>query len=183
MATWQPDISPVLSRIPRLHYLFKALGDHLHADVGVTASMRAVMASLAAKGARTVPDLARERAVSRQHVQEVVDQLLAAGLAEAAINPSHRRSPLIGLSDEGRQRLRLLKEREADILARTAPAVSQADLAATSRLFDLLERDLAARVAEMASEAPRPQASPRQIPDTPAPGLGAAVEPSDGGPR
>jgi DNA-binding MarR family transcriptional regulator len=148
MATWQPDIAPLVGRIPRLHYLFKALGDGLHADVGVTASMRTVMSSLAGGGARTVPDLARERAVSRQHVQEVVNALVEAGLAQRSPNPAHRRSPLIDLTDEGRHRLRLLRERETATLAETAPAISHAELAAATRLFDLLERDLAARVAE-----------------------------------
>ena len=151
MTTWQPDIAPLISRIPRLHYLFKALGDELHADVGISASMRTLMIALADDGPKTASDLARDRAVSRQHVQAVVNDLLAAGLAERIANPAHRRSPLIGLSDAAHQRLRLFKQREAEVLARTAPAVSHGELAAASRLFDLLERDLAARVTELTS--------------------------------
>ncbi len=149
MPTWQPDLAPLVDRIPRIFLLLKALGDDLHADLGVTASMRGVMTSLAAAGPRTVPDLARERQVSRQHVQLLVNDLRAAGLVETRPNPSHRRSPLIALTEDGRRHLRLMQAREADILARTAPAVSQADLAAATRLLDLLERDLARRVAEL----------------------------------
>jgi DNA-binding MarR family transcriptional regulator len=93
MATWQPDLAPLMGRIPRLFHLIKALGDALHADLGVTASMRGVMVSLAEGEPRTVPDLARERPASRQHIQTVVNDLLAAGLAETLPNPSHRRSP------------------------------------------------------------------------------------------
>ena len=148
MPTWQPDLTPIVGRIPRLHALLKALGDEIHTDIGITAGMRAVMASLAAGSGRTVPALARERAVSRQHMQSVINELLAAGLAASVGNPSHRRSPLLVLTDEGLRRLRMVEAREADYLARIAPAVSHLDLAAAARLFDQLERDLAAQLAE-----------------------------------
>ncbi len=147
MPTWQPDLAPLTARIPRLYHLLRALGDARHSDLGVTASMCEVMAALTDGGPRTVPDLARAKPVSRQHMQSVVNELLAAGLAEAQANPSHRRSSLIALTDEGRRHYRLVHEREAELLARTAPAVSHADLAAAQRLFDLLERDLAAQQA------------------------------------
>jgi DNA-binding MarR family transcriptional regulator len=148
MTTWQPDLTPLFSRIPRLFFLLKAVGDSLHADLGVTTAMRGVMTSLATSGPRTVPDLARDRPVSRQHIQVVVNALFAEGLAKTERNPVHRRSPLIDLTDEGMRRLRLIQEREAALMAKTAPAVSQADLAAAVRLFDLLEHDLSARVRE-----------------------------------
>jgi DNA-binding MarR family transcriptional regulator len=77
----------------------------------------------------------------------VVNDLLAAGLVETLPNPSHRRSPLIALTDDGARHYKLIRDREAELLARTAPAVSHADLAAAMRLFDLLERDLAGRAA------------------------------------
>ncbi|MEJ0065949.1 MAG: helix-turn-helix domain-containing protein [Caulobacteraceae bacterium] len=112
--------------------------------------MRAVMSSLAADGGRTVPDLARERGVSRQHIQSVINDLLAAGLAAVSPNPSHRRSPLLALTDEGLRRLRMIEAREAECLARIAPAVSHLELAAATRLFDHLERDLTAQMAEQA---------------------------------
>src|SRR5579872_2113457 len=146
MSTWQPDLAPLVSRIPRLYSLLKAVGDEIHAGVGVTTSMHAVMSSLAVGRGRTVPDLARERAVSRQHIQSVINELLQAGLAVAARNPSHRRSPLLELTDEGLRRLRTVEAREAEYLTRIAPAVSHLELAATARLFDHLERDLAAQM-------------------------------------
>jgi len=148
MATWQPDLAPFLSRIPRLYSLLKTWGDEMHADIGITASMRAIMSSMAAGRSRTVPELARERAVSRQHIQSVINDLLDAGLAATVRNPSHRRSPLLALTDEGLRRLRIVETREAEYLTRIAPAVSHLELAAAARLFDHLERDLAARLAE-----------------------------------
>jgi DNA-binding MarR family transcriptional regulator len=147
MPTWQPDLAPLVNRIPRLYFLLRAVGDALHADLGITTGMRGVMTSLTSEP-KTVPELARERPVSRQHIQTLVNDLTAAGLVETIPNPQHRRSPLIGLTDEGRRRLKEMREREASLLARTAPQVSSAELAAASRLFDLLERDLAARATE-----------------------------------
>jgi DNA-binding MarR family transcriptional regulator len=147
MATWQPDLAPFVGRIPRLYSLLKALGDEMHADIGITASIRAVMSSLTVEDGRTVPELARERAVSRQHIQSVINEMLAAGLVEATRNPSHRRSARFVLTDEGRKRLRVIGEREARYLTRLAPAISHMELAAATRLFDHLERDLAARVS------------------------------------
>jgi DNA-binding MarR family transcriptional regulator len=147
MPTWQPDLSPLVNRIPRLYFLLRAVGDALRADLGISTGMRGVMTSIAAEP-RTVPDLARERPVSRQHIQTLVNELLAAGLAASGLNPQHRRSPLIDLTDEGRQRLREMRAREAELLSRIAPQVSPGELAAAGRLFDLLERELAARVVE-----------------------------------
>ena len=148
MPTWQPDLAPIVGRIPRLYSLLKALGDEVHAEIGVTASMRAVMSLLADDVARTVPDLARVRAVSRQHIQAVVNDLLGQGLIAATRNPSHRRSPLLALTDEGRRRLRAIGERETRYLTRIAPAVSHQELAGATRLFDQLERDLTAHLAQ-----------------------------------
>jgi DNA-binding MarR family transcriptional regulator len=148
MPTWQPEIAPFVNRIPRLYLLLRAARDVLHADLGISTGMRGVMASLAAAGPKAVPDLARERPVSRQHIQTLVNALLAAGLVATSPNPQHRRSPLVGLTDKGRRRLKEMQDREAEMFARTAPAVSPVELAAAMRLFDLIERDLAARVIE-----------------------------------
>ena len=110
--------------------------------------MHTIMSALAANRGRTVPDLARERTVSRQHIQSVVNELLDAGLAMAVRNPSHRRSPLLELTDEGLRRLRIVEAREAEYLTRIAPSVSHLELAAAARLFDHLERDLTAQIRE-----------------------------------
>jgi DNA-binding MarR family transcriptional regulator len=150
MSTWQPDLAPFVGRIPRLYSLLKTLGDEMHADIGVTAGVRSVMSALAAEDGRTVPELARERGVSRQHIQSVINELLAIGLVAATPNPSHRRSARFVLAEEGRRRLRLIGEREALYLTQLAPAVSHMELAAATRLFDHLERDLAARITDPA---------------------------------
>lgn len=148
MPTWQPDLAPLAAKISRVSALVRALGADLGADLGMNASMRRVLAALVASGPRTVPELARERQVSRQHVQTVVNDLLAAGLVEASPNPSHRRSPILAVTAEARRRLKLMGEREAEALAAVAPAVYPNDVAAALRLMEVLERELAPRLAK-----------------------------------
>ena len=148
MATWQPDLAPLVAKISRVSGLFRALGADLGADLGMNASMRGVLTALIASGPRAVPELARERQVSRQHVQTVMNDLLAAGLVEASANPSHRRSPRFTLTAEARRRLKLMGEREAEALAAIAPAVFPNDVAAAMRLMEVLEHELATRLGE-----------------------------------
>ena len=152
MSTWQPDLDPIVGRIPRLFHLLKSLGDAMHADLGVTPAMRGVMASLAAQGPRTVPELARQRPVSRQHIQAVVDALTEAGLAETRSNPFHKRSGLVVLTPAGMRVFGEIRARDAALLARVAPAVHAADVVATVRLFDVLERELASLLVQTNAE-------------------------------
>ncbi|MEM7436410.1 MAG: MarR family transcriptional regulator [Myxococcota bacterium] len=63
---------------------------------------RWVLERLVGHGKATVPSIARERRVSRQHVQQIVDSLAARGLVERLPNPAHRRSPLVAASSRGR---------------------------------------------------------------------------------
>lgn len=77
--------------------------DELHADVAVTAPERAVLEFLVRRGPTTVPDIARSRGVSRQHIQTIVNGLLDRWFVEAIRNPAHRRSPLVALTADGTQ--------------------------------------------------------------------------------
>jgi len=65
----------------------KALGDSLHGDLEVTTAMRAVMETLSASGAMTVPQIAKLKGVTRQHIQLLTDALCEAGLAVVKENP------------------------------------------------------------------------------------------------
>ena len=90
----------LIDEVRLLYNQFMELLDELHRNVGVTPSQRAVLEHLQ-RGGITVPSLARERGVTRQHIQSVVNDLVDLGLAEARDNPAHKRSPLIGLTREG----------------------------------------------------------------------------------
>lgn len=88
----------------------------MNVDVGVTAAMRSVMESVATSGPRTVPDIAAEKHVSRQHIQKNVDELIQIGLVRAQPNPAHKRSVLIALTPEGDRLFASMKAAEIQLL-------------------------------------------------------------------
>jgi len=94
----------------------RALGDELHQDLGITASMRAVMESLAEDGEQTVPQIARVKGVSRQHIQVNVDELASAALVVLRDNPGHRRSPIVAMTKKGHTAFKEMRRRETKIL-------------------------------------------------------------------
>ena len=61
------DLEALIHLIRLAFNRLRARADALHADLGVSAGMRAVLESLAESGAQTVPDMARTKSVSRQH--------------------------------------------------------------------------------------------------------------------
>ncbi|MGB5836538.1 MAG: hypothetical protein WBH14_05745 [Albidovulum sp.] len=95
----------------------KALSDRMNADLDVTAAMRAVLETLCTNGAATVPDIARAKSVSRQHIQILADTLVSKGLARSVENPAHQRSRLLEITAEGRTRFNEVTQRETAALA------------------------------------------------------------------
>jgi DNA-binding MarR family transcriptional regulator len=116
----------------------RASADTAHADLGITAAMRAVLERLVRGGPQTVPDTARARNVSRQHIQKIVDGLGEAGLIDLKANPAHKRSPLIVLSAKGRELFRTIEKREIAILADIGKDLENHDLAATTETLRVL---------------------------------------------
>jgi DNA-binding MarR family transcriptional regulator len=129
----------------------KALGDALHGDLEVTAAMRAVMETLADHGPMTVPQIARTKGVTRQHIQLLADALVAGGLAAVRENPAHRRSPLIALTEKGRRIFGRMRERESPIVEELATAFDARDLERASAVLVRLSALLDAR---MKADAP-----------------------------
>ncbi|WP_336082720.1 MarR family winged helix-turn-helix transcriptional regulator [Nocardia sp. SSK8] len=83
---------------------------------GISVGIRAVLELLAGGGPRTVPELARTLALSRQFVQRTVNDAAQAGLVEIRDNPRHRRSSLIAVTDRGRAALDTATARELAVL-------------------------------------------------------------------
>jgi len=82
----------------------------------VDPSGRAVLEYLHRRQPSTVPDIARARGVTRQHVQTIVNALRAVGLVQTQANPAHRRSPLIALTTPGAELIVRITRRETDLL-------------------------------------------------------------------
>ncbi len=134
-----------------IRHLFHALAnaaDRAHADLGVSASQRAVLESLHQRADQTVPGIARAKGVSRQHIQVTANHLLAAGLIEESDNPAHKRSPHLNLSAAGRECFSEIRVREGRTLAALAKALAGHDLDAVGRCL----RDMSAFVDQWNDE-------------------------------
>jgi DNA-binding MarR family transcriptional regulator len=86
--------------------LFRAMGQRANeklSDRGLTAADRAVLEFLSVADALTVPEIATRYQVSRQHIQVMVNGLVAKGLLTTRKNPQHKRSLLIALTARGRK--------------------------------------------------------------------------------
>lgn len=132
----------VIWQTRRLFQRLATTGDNLHADLGLNASQRALLEFLEGREPQTVPDIARERGVSRQHVQVLVNQLLGLGLVQALENPAHRRSVLVERTEKGRKVFKSARKREAMGLTEMAARFDPGDLETTARTLAALERYL-----------------------------------------
>jgi DNA-binding MarR family transcriptional regulator len=123
--------SPVAELIDEIRLAFHSLtnaSERLTGDL-VETSGRAVLEHLRHHGATTVPDIARARGVSRQHIQTIVNSLSERGLATTEPNPSHRRSHRIALTPAGTDLIRTVLVREHDALGPTTSSLAASDIA------------------------------------------------------
>jgi len=107
-----------------LFHALKHWAESLHEGLALTMAMRAVLELLLLGGPATVPDMARARGVSRQHIQQQVDALAEGGLVEREVNPAHKRSSIIALSDKGRAQIQNMRTDELNALRRMQVGVS-----------------------------------------------------------
>jgi DNA-binding MarR family transcriptional regulator len=133
------DAENIASEVRRLFQILKALADAVHKDAGLNASHRAVLESLA-EGPRTVPDIARQKSVTRQHIQLIADALLGMKLIELRENPAHRRSPLLALTRDGKAAFADIRKREAPLLDLLGADIEPRKAAATLETLSALSR-------------------------------------------
>ncbi len=131
----------------RLVHRLDRAAEALHAPDDLTGGERAVLVELAEEGPRTVPEMARARPVTRQHIQSTVNPLLAHGLVELVDNPRHRRSKLVRLTEAGRAVVAKIRGREGRVVAALVPRLDARDLETTARtlakLGGLFQADVA----------------------------------------
>jgi len=115
----------------RLFQRLRITSDELLLGSGVNSSQRAVLEFLYLKQPQTVPKIAHEKSVSRQHIQVIVNDLLTLELIESVENPAHKRSALIQLTSKGKALFESIQEKEASLLKTMAQKFSQKDLTTT----------------------------------------------------
>jgi len=143
MKTEAKKLNSVIRDIRLCFNLLRARADELHQDLGVNASMRAVMESVAGNDEKTVPDIARSRGVSRQHIQVIVNCLTKENLIKTRDNPDDKRTFLVSLTDHGQTVFGEIQKREAVELKRLSEVFSTDELNMTQstlrNLIDILK--------------------------------------------
>ena len=82
-------------------FRLRAMGQQIGAVTPNGSGYWGLMRSLKQEGAQTVPQLARSRPVSRQHIQKLANNMIAEGVIELVHNPAHKRSKLLRLTSKG----------------------------------------------------------------------------------
>jgi DNA-binding MarR family transcriptional regulator len=111
-----------------LFHRLRAVAAEVHGPSEVSAGRRGVLLSLERAGPQTVPQLARSRPVSRQHIQVLVNELLEDGFVATEENPAHRRSPLVRLTPDGKRQVDAMQERERELLAHARFGLTAQDI-------------------------------------------------------
>ena len=125
----------MIGHVRRCFQLLKTLSDEMVADLGLTASLRAVLEHLDERGPQTVPQIAEEKSVRRQSIQALVDQLHEADLVTTKANPAHRRSVLVSLTREGGTVFAKVRKRERAKLQEILQDLEDEDLATAVRVL------------------------------------------------
>jgi len=107
-----------------LAFAVRQWAETLHAELELTASMRGVLEHILLDGPSTVPNIARPRGVSRQHIQQQINMLLEDGFVELRDNPAHKRSSMVALTDKGRGLIQNMRANELNTLSRIQVGVS-----------------------------------------------------------
>lgn len=151
MHATEGEIAATIKSVRECFHRLKAYGDILHADLGVNSSMRGVLESLGEQGPLTVPQVARIKGVSRQHIQLVINALADKGYVTGHSNPRDARSPLVEITAAGRDLLDTIGERETAILSAFAQQFSAADITTTQRTLDAFKHALLGLSATIAN--------------------------------
>ena len=122
-----------------LYFRMRVAAQQLLGQGELSAGRRSVLRDLATTGPQSVPQLARTRAVSRQHVQKLVNGLEREGLVERTRNPAHKRSPLFRPSFAGTELVETLRQREARLIPRLTAEIPTSDLRTTTRVLRRLK--------------------------------------------
>lgn len=136
-----------LSKVRALHRLFdqtvalfhrlRAEAERIHRQGELTAARRGVLRGLYVHGPQSVPQMARVRPVSRQHIQSLVNHLQEEDLVEFLPNPAHKKSHLVGLTAKGIGLVKRMEICEQSLLKQLNTGV---DTKAIETAVDVLER-------------------------------------------
>ena len=132
----------LLLEIIAAFFLLRAFGKRIGAVTAADGGYWGMLRSLKLEGAQTVPQIARSRPVSRQHVQKLANEMIADGVIELIDNPAHQRSKLLRLTTKGETAFQEINERIAQEAEGFAHDMDAAELQASVRVLRRLSEKL-----------------------------------------
>lgn len=117
---------------------------------GLTVRMRAILEILHVHGDATVPELAAQLEIKRQYVQLMVNETLEAGLISKRMNPRHKNSALLTLTERGAALIEAVVAREQDLVRQIGADLDAADVGVA---LDIVQK-LIARLKQAAGSGP-----------------------------
>ncbi len=135
----QRAVDELTFTVALLYLRMRKAAEELLGEGAQSAGRRSILKSLASGGPQTVPQMARLRAVSRQHVQKLVNGLAADGLVELTDNPAHKTSRLVGLTGAGRKIVAATSRREREIFPEISRSIPIEDLRSATRVLQKLK--------------------------------------------
>lgn len=143
----------VILRAFRANGRLLVAGDQLAAAEGLTAARWQVLGAIVLAGqALTVPQVARRMGLTRQAVQSPVNRLTAERYVTAEQNPDHQRSPLIRLTELGRQRFAALDRRQIGWINALAAGLKVSELKTAAKVLGELSERLEPTAAKRGRE-------------------------------
>ena len=114
----------------------------------LTVRMRAVLEILHRHGGQTVPDIAAKLDIKRQYVQIMCNETLASGFVEQRANPRHKRSPILTLTDKGRNLIEEIISKEMQLIREIGANLSDQDISTALDVVLAVTDSLKKRVGE-----------------------------------
>ena len=108
----------LINETAALFHRLRIVADEVHHHGEMSGGLRSILRTLNKVGELTVPQMARERAVSRQHVQMLVNRLADEGYVEFIENPAHKRSAFVRLTARGKKTVEAMNRREEKLLSK-----------------------------------------------------------------
>lgn len=122
-----------------LYFRMRKAAEEMLGEGEQSSGRRSVLKGLVKAGPQTVPQMARLRAVSRQHIQKLINGLLTDGLVELIDNPAHKRSKLVQITAAGQSIAEATSLREAAILPELARGLALEDIQTATRVLEQLK--------------------------------------------
>jgi DNA-binding MarR family transcriptional regulator len=149
------ELRAVVDETVALFHRLRWVSEQIYGDEGVGAARRGILRGVARYGEQTVPELARTRSVTRQHVQEVVEALVAEGLVELRANPRHKRSKLVCATARGHALVLRMDEVDDRVLAAVGARLSTRDLAITAHTLEVVRKGFEVNTRVKLAASPR----------------------------